>query len=64
MTIRDLTMVSVLLCLLLQAAVYGLEPSELLVITNKNCPDSVSLGQYYCDKRGLPKNNIVKLDLK
>ncbi len=44
-------------------ASWALQPSEILLITNKNAPESQSLAKLYCQLRGVPADNIVALDL-
>lgn len=46
------------------AAVFALEPNEILVVVNRNISDSSRIGQYYCEKRGIPYENILRLHLK
>ena len=41
----------------------ALEPSEVLVIANRNASDSVKLAKYYMTKRGIPSSNLIKLRL-
>lgn len=33
-----------------------------LIVVNRNDPDSLAIGQYYADQRGIPEANIVSLD--
>jgi len=39
----------------------ALEPKEILVLANRNAFHSVGLAKYYIKKRGIPKDNLVKL---
>lgn len=41
----------------------ALEPDEILLITNKNSPDSQKLAQLYCQLRSVPSDQIIALDL-
>ncbi|MDQ5985708.1 MAG: hypothetical protein CSYNP_01424 [Syntrophus sp. SKADARSKE-3] len=41
----------------------ALTPSEILVIANKNHPDSVPLAHYYMEKRGILLENLIILSL-
>ena len=41
----------------------ALEPSEILVLINVNNPASVRTAWHYCDIRGVPRENILKLGL-
>jgi uncharacterized protein (TIGR03790 family) len=43
--------------------VFALEPEEILVITNKQIPESVELGRYYCQRRSVPGENVLALEL-
>jgi len=39
----------------------ALEPGEILVIANRNAARSVGLAKYYMKRRGIPKENLIKL---
>jgi uncharacterized protein (TIGR03790 family) len=41
----------------------ALEPSQVAILVNKNSADSVKLGNYYAERRGVPKSQILALDL-
>ena len=41
----------------------GRDHDEVLVITNSESPASVAIGEYYAAKRGVPRENIVKLKI-
>jgi uncharacterized protein (TIGR03790 family) len=43
--------------------VLALEPDEILLVTNKNSPDSQTLAADYCQLRGVPPGQTVALDL-
>src|SRR5690349_18794516 len=45
------------------AASAALGPDNLLLLTNRNVPESRKLADYYADKRKLPDDRIVELDL-
>ncbi len=45
------------------SATAALQPDEILLITNKNSPDSAKLADLYCQLRGVPSSQIVALDL-
>jgi uncharacterized protein (TIGR03790 family) len=45
------------------AAPAALQPDEILLITNKNEPQSQPLAELYCQLRGVPSTQIVALDL-
>ena len=38
---------------------YGLDPSEIAIIANKNVPESLAIAEYYCQKRGVPTTHII-----
>jgi uncharacterized protein (TIGR03790 family) len=44
-------------------AAFALEPSEVAILVNRNSPESVKLGEYYAAKRGVPRAQILALDL-
>jgi uncharacterized protein (TIGR03790 family) len=56
---------AIVLCMIGATArsAYALEPDQILLITNKNSPDSQSLAQLYCQLRNVPTDQIVALDL-
>lgn len=39
----------------------ALEPDEILIIVNKDIPESGRIARYYCKKRSVPKENILEL---
>ena len=39
------------------------EAARVVIVANSNDPDSVELARYYSDRRGIPRENIVELDL-
>jgi len=39
----------------------ALEADELLVVANRNARDSIALAEYYMAKRGVPKQNLLKI---
>jgi uncharacterized protein (TIGR03790 family) len=60
---RYLACVVILIGLFFCAIVSALEPNQILVIVNNDVPSSVQLGQYYCQQRNIPKENILALSL-
>jgi uncharacterized protein (TIGR03790 family) len=42
---------------------YALEPNQILIIANCDSSNSVRIAEYYCDKRSVPKDNILPLHL-
>jgi uncharacterized protein (TIGR03790 family) len=53
----------ILIGLLFCTIAAALEPNEILVIVNKDIQASDELGQYYCQRRNVPKENILALPL-
>jgi uncharacterized protein (TIGR03790 family) len=55
------------ICLLILAtcsrSVMALEPNEVLVIVNGAQAESTRLGRYYCEKRGVPAENVFSFSL-
>jgi len=43
--------------------VCALEPAEVFIVVNKNVAESKEVALHYCEKRAVPKENIVELDL-
>lgn len=41
----------------------AIEPAEVIVVANRNMPDSVDVARHYCAKRRIPAENLVSLDL-
>jgi uncharacterized protein (TIGR03790 family) len=42
---------------------WALGPADVFLITNKNVPESKEVADHYCAKRGVPKENVIALDL-
>ncbi len=53
---------SLLLCLL-PASAQALEPKDIFIVVNKNVAESKEIADYYCKKRGVPKEHVIVLDL-
>ena len=51
------------LLVLVAAPAFALSPNELILIVNKNQPDSAALANHYAKVRSVPGENIVTLDL-
>ncbi len=49
----------ILVCLICWGTCFALEPEEIVIITNSDSATSLSIGRYYCRKRGVPVNNII-----
>ena len=41
----------------------ALEPSEILIVANETNRSSIRIAEYYCDKRGLSRDQILRLPL-
>jgi uncharacterized protein (TIGR03790 family) len=46
------------LILLFTARAHALDPNEILVVANADCPASMRLARYYCQARGLPRGLV------
>lgn len=53
----------VVLILMMPWVAMALEPSEILIIANKNAGKSVELARYYAKKRNIPDANLFLLSL-
>jgi len=64
---RNLTMhrllTAILLLFLQNIAVFALEPDEILIIANKDIAASMHIAKYYCEKRQLPRDNVLAVSL-
>ena len=47
----------------LAPAAVALGPEDLYVLVNKNVADSQAVADYYCARRGVPKDHVITLDL-
>ena len=57
-----LSLVSIsLFCILINA--FGQMPHEVLVIANQSSEDSLEVANYFIDKRQIPKNNLIKVEI-
>jgi uncharacterized protein (TIGR03790 family) len=52
-----------LLVLLITSVASCLQPDEILVIANRDNAASVQIARYYCEKRNVPKDDILSLSL-
>lgn len=57
------TCIVILLSVICCGAASALEPGEILIVTNKDIPESGKIARYYCEKRGVPEENILALSL-
>ncbi len=53
----------ILLILVCSGAAFALQPDEILVLANGDNAASVRIARYYCLKRNVPKDNILRLSL-
>jgi len=49
--------------LVMAGSAAALEPNEILVLVNGQIPQSVQIGLYYCQRRGVPVENVVSIAL-
>ncbi|MHC4580353.1 MAG: TIGR03790 family protein [Planctomycetota bacterium] len=61
MTARTFTVI--LLVVIRCGMASALEPGEILIIANGDVPESGRIARYYCDRRGVPRENIFRLSL-
>jgi uncharacterized protein (TIGR03790 family) len=52
-----------LLISVLADGVFALEPQQIIVVANSDINESLQLAQYYCSKRAIPLENILKVPL-
>ncbi len=52
-----------LLLFALTSPAFALEPKDVWIVVNKNVPESQQVAEHYIAKRGVPKENVVQLDL-
>ena len=57
------TVIIILVMLMCCGTGYALEPDEILVIANRQISASKRIAEYYCEKRNIPKKNIIYLAL-
>ena len=57
------TAIITLLMLICCVTGHALEPNEILVIANRQISTSKQVAEYYCEKRNIPKKNIIYLAL-
>src|SRR5436190_17743703 len=54
---------SALLLLAFASPAVALEPKDVWLVVNKSVPESRQVADHYIAKRGVPKGNVVELDL-
>src|SRR5262245_42529037 len=54
---------SALFLLVFASPAVALEPKDVWLVVNKNVPESRQVADHYIAKRGVPKGNVVELDL-
>ncbi|HEX3152694.1 MAG TPA: TIGR03790 family protein [Gemmataceae bacterium] len=52
-----------LIALFFVSPALALEPNEVIVLVNKNVPESRTLADHYLKARGIPADNVIALDL-
>lgn len=52
-----------LLIFILSNIVFALEPSQILIIANSDVNESLRLAEYYCGRRAVPSQNILRIPL-
>jgi len=52
----------ILLLVLSPSVVLALEPAEVAVVANRSATDSVKLARYYMKQRGIPEENLIRID--
>lgn len=57
------TAIITLLMLIFSGKGLALEPNEILIIANRQISTSQRIAEYYCEKRNIPKKNIIHLAL-
>jgi uncharacterized protein (TIGR03790 family) len=60
---RTLSAFALVALVALAAPVAALEPKDVWLVVNKNVPASREVADHYIAKRGVPKGNVVELDL-
>src|SRR5687767_13781493 len=55
--------VAVFTLLVLTSHALALEPADVWLVVNKNVPESRQVADHYISKRGVPKDNVIELDL-
>ncbi|HEX5218314.1 MAG TPA: TIGR03790 family protein [Verrucomicrobiae bacterium] len=61
-TLSQWTVLGLILCCSCARALAGGSGLNVVVIVNQNSPDSVELGNYYCEKRGVPPQNVLRVN--
>jgi len=51
-----------LLCFSIAAKGLAGDADAVVIVVNENDPDSIAIGEYYADRRGIPEENIVRLE--
>ncbi|MBA4190860.1 MAG: hypothetical protein C0467_22970 [Planctomycetaceae bacterium] len=49
--------------LAMSSTAFALEPANIWIVVNKNVPESRQVADHYIAKRGVPKTNVIELDL-
>ena len=56
-------LIAVVLVLACVSSTPAIGPADVFILTNKNVPESGALAEYYCQKRGVPRDHILVFDL-
>lgn len=57
------TLLLIVWFLVVSARTQGLEPKNVFIMINSKVPDSRKIAEYYCEKREVPVENIIALEL-
>src|SRR5262245_20648339 len=60
---RSIVLLAATGLLLVAGPVRGLEPAEIVLLVNRNMPESRAVAEHYRSKRGVPSENVIVLDL-
>ncbi|NBS90673.1 hypothetical protein EBS67_11855, partial [bacterium] len=52
-----------LILLISATPLFALEPQNIMIVANKDMPESISVARHYASKRKIPDENIILLSL-
>jgi uncharacterized protein (TIGR03790 family) len=58
-----LTPLALAVLLAVKSLAIAIEPGEVILIVNRNMPESAQVAEHYRQKRGVPAENVISLDL-
>ncbi|MBB5346969.1 uncharacterized protein (TIGR03790 family) [Desulfoprunum benzoelyticum] len=61
-TMKNFCRLVFLISVLVPTTVVALEPAEVVVVANRFIGEGVDLARYYMEKRGIPRENLVKIN--